>query len=129
MLDAIASAPFLVAAQAAALAPEEPVASEPDFADEPQPVAAVAEFEPVAEDSVNGEEPENTQPEESDHEIAASAPEPVWEAKSEPVPEALAVEPQQAEAKRHSIHGAPEEEPKEPSAPRRMGWWSKRKTG
>jgi hypothetical protein len=47
----------------------------------------------------------------------------------EPVTEAPAIEPQPAEQRRHSIHGAPDEEPKEPSAPRRMGWWSRRKTG
>ena len=132
MLDAIASAPFLVAAQAAALTPEEPETSEPDIAEQPQPVVEAVEFEPVAETLVN-EEPEFVAQDEPDHEIAASAPEPVMEAKApEPVPEASAIESaedQSAEARRHSIHGAPDEAPKEPSSPRRMGWWSRRKTG
>ena len=134
MLDAIASAPFLVTAQAAALAPEEPAASEQDFENEPQPVVPAAQ-EAAADDSVN-EEPEITRPRELDHEIAASAPEPVREAQAAPEPvretfasELQSAEAQAAEARRHSIHGAPDEEPKEPSAPRRMGWWSRRKTG
>ena len=124
MLDAIASAPFLVVAQAAALASEEPAAGEHDIAEQPQPVVEARDYEPATHATVNAQEPEITAPAEPDHEIAASAPEPVVETKA---PETPAIET--AEAKRHAIHGAPEEEPKEPSAPRRMGWWSRRKTG
>jgi hypothetical protein len=84
----------------------------------------------MAEITVNVAQPEIPAPREPEHEIAASAAEPVMEAEfPEPDREAPAVETPPAEPKRHSIHGAPEEAPPEPSAPRRMGWWSRRKTG
>jgi ribonuclease E len=128
MLDAIASAPFLFIAAPAAAEPQQEAGFEP--VEELQPAAAIAEVEPALETPAYGEQPEILRPREADHEIAASAPEPVVEIKaSEPVTEAPAVESQPAEQRRHSIHGAPEEEPKEPSTPRRMGWWSRRKTG
>jgi ribonuclease E len=130
MLDAIASAPFLAAAQAgSALTPEEPAPGEPDFAGQPQPVLETLDFEPAAAPAADIGTPEIVRHDEPDHEIAATAPEPVAEAiVPEPATEASAIEPQPVEQRRHSIHGAPDE-PKEPSAPRRMGWWSRRKTG
>ena len=133
MLDAIASAPFLFIQAAAepepavepaplAAAPIEPtpvfaapVESEPEEAPAPAPVA-VAEPEPDPAPVVAA----------ADHEIAASAPEPAPVA----APAEDAAQAAAAEARRHAIHGSPEEsQPSEGSAPRKAGWWSRRKTG
>jgi hypothetical protein len=68
---------------------------------------------------------------EDDHEIAASAAQAqsVEAAHQEPPTEARRIEPQPAETRRHAIHGAPEEPTTTEPAPRKMGWWSRRKTG
>jgi len=134
MLDAIASAPFLFLQ---AVAEPEPVV-------EPAPLEAPP-IEPT---------PVFAAPVESEHE-EAPAVEPVLAAKPEPEPAAVVAEvvahheiaasaPQPApaetpaesasaaaaEAKRHAIHGSPEEsQPSDGAPPRKAGWWSRRKTG
>ena len=129
MLDAIASAPFLVAA-----APEVEEAPEPVSAplDAP-PIAATPVFEAPAEHApepdrpavVNEPAPEPAAAVETaafHHEIASTAAEPVPAKTPESTPE----------PRRHSIHGQPAEEPPatgDQTPPRKAGWWSKRKTG
>jgi ribonuclease E len=131
MLDAIASAPFLVAA-----APEVEEAPEPASAplDAP-PIAATPVFEAPAE---NAPEPERPAV------VNEPAPEPESEAAVEVAPvhheiASTAAEPAPAktpestsEPRRHSIHGQPVDEPpatSDQTPPRKAGWWSKRKTG
>src|SRR5690606_4223627 len=137
MLDAIASAPFLLSVQTAA-GPDE-VSSLEDQADVTPPDASRAEQpdSPPAEQDVQPEREgdqvvadDTSVPETVDHEIAATVTE-VSESTSsvemEREPEAIEAEP--GESQRHPIHGEPEQ-PAEPSpAPRRIGWWNRRKTG
>ena len=141
MLDSIASAPFLVAI--AAVEPEvrpaplevAPIKPAPVFAAPPEvehpenqheeaPAPAMA-VEPVKPEPVRIEiAPVPADPE---HEIAASAPQP---APAEPKPAPATTADEQAEARRHAIHGAPEAPaPADGQAPKKAGWWSKRKTG
>ncbi len=127
MLDAIASAPFLVFA-----APPQEAEPAPALADA-EPVTPAIDSVPVFEapaerEPERAEAPPATErpaPERKpDHEIAASAPEP---AVVEPVEHETAA---QAEARRHAIHGTPDEpEPASDKAPRKAGWWNRRKTG
>jgi hypothetical protein len=126
MLDAIASAPFLVV-----VTPQEQEAEQNAAPVEAAPVEAVPVFEAPVE---REPEPQQAAPvaaepkaEPVDHEIAATAPEaPVVESVAEAAPET----PAQAEARRHAIHGSPDEsEPSPDKAPRKAGWWSRRKTG
>lgn len=141
MLDAIASAPFLVAALAE---PEPPAAEEPPTApaDIPAIIAAPvfeAPVEPEAEPPMAEAEPEPAL------EVAPEpvpAPEPAMAAEEAapahleiaatvPDPQPAAKPEESAEARRHAIHGAPDDEQPaaEEKAPRRTGWWSRRKTG
>ncbi|HVY88218.1 MAG TPA: Rne/Rng family ribonuclease [Hyphomonadaceae bacterium] len=138
MLDAIASAPFLVAAQAAETAPEAVPAEAPAVEMASVPVfEAPAESESQADENLTetgqeaapprreDEKPARTR--EVEHENAASS---VEAAAIETPPEPDSVEPKSSETRRHSIHGAPEDQPAEPAAqPRKVGWWSRRKTG
>ncbi len=134
MLDAIASAPFLLAARPPEAAPPAPegqayASSEP----------ASGELEPaLAQEGQHAPIEAVSDPADVDHEIAATQPEGPVDVSAEtsaevtpdePVAENPAVEPDPVEPQRHAIHGAPEE-PVEPSpAPRRIGWWNRRKTG
>ncbi len=138
MLDSIASAPFLVVI--AAIEPEPEVQAAPLEAAKIEPTsvfAAPVESEhsvetrhddapaPAVEavEPVKPMKPEPV-PAEPEHEITASAPQPA-PAEPKPVPPATAEE--QAEARRHAIHGAPEEPaPAGEQAPKKAGWWSKR---
>jgi hypothetical protein len=63
-----------------------------------------------------------------EHEIAATPAEaPTVETTTTEEPR---VEADTAETRRHPIHGTSEEpEPTPEKAPRKMGWWSRRKTG
>ena len=149
MLDAIASAPFLI------IAPPTP---ETDEAEETMATAQAAVVAAPDESSWSDREadigpPETRREEESaaefvtaespesrvreprlrqseraeEHEIAVSREEAV---RVEPAPEEPRVEAQSAETRRHPIHGTAEEpEPAVEKAPRKMGWWSRRKTG
>ncbi len=124
MLDSIASAPFLVAAAAAIEAQVEapsapldapPIAAAPVF-------AAPAESEP--EPVVTAREPEPAIP------VAKAAPADLEIASSPAEPQSAETAESQAEARRHAIHGAPDaDEPSPDKAPRKAGWWSRRKTG
>lgn len=124
MLDSIASAPFLVAAAAAIEAQVEapsapldapPIAAAPVF-------AAPAESEP--EPVVTAREPEPAIP------VAKAAPADLEIASSPAEPQSAETAESQAEARRHAIHGAPDaDEPSPDRAPRKAGWWSRRKTG
>ena len=130
MLDFLASAPFLVAQPDA-----EP---EPEAAIEPAPLAAAPiEPTPVFEAPPESEtaeivaapparQPEPAAPPAADHEIAASAPQPAV-VESQPEPAASAVDT--AEARRHAIHGEPEDPAPAAEAPRKAGWWNRRRTG
>jgi ribonuclease E len=134
MLDFLAAAPFLVAQTAPE--PEEPAAEPAPLAAapiEPTPVfeapadsepteAVAAAPEPQAQPVAARPAPEP----EPDHEIAASAPQPApVESRHEPVaPAAEAVE-----ARRHAIHGEPEVPAPSGEAPRKAGWWNRRRTG
>ena len=134
MLDFLASAPFLVAE--AAPEPEEPAVEPAPLAAapiEPTPVfAAPVESEPaeavVAEPEARPEPvAARTQPAPAtDHEIASSAPQPA-PVESKPEPAASAAET--AEARRHAIHGEPEVPAPAGEAPRKAGWWNRRRTG
>ena len=134
MLDFLASAPFLVAE--AAPEPEEPAVEPAPLAAapiEPTPVfAAPVESEPaeavVAEPEARPEPvAARTQPAPAtDHEIASSAPQPA-SVESKPEPAASAAET--AEARRHAIHGEPEVPAPAGEAPRKAGWWNRRRTG
>ena len=134
MLDFLASAPFLVA-QAA------PEAEEPAL--EPAPLAAAPiEPTPVFDAPADGEpteaiaaapepqlQPVATRPEPEpapDHEIAASAPQP---ASVEPRPEPAAPAAETVETRRHAIHGEPEVPAPSGEAPRKVGWWNRRRAG
>ena len=137
MLDSIASAPFLIAAtvvepvalDAAPIEPAPvfaaPVESEPvDVAAPMKAVEPAAAPMPVTEPVRAKIAAPATEPE---HEIAATAPQP---APAEPQPAPPATAEEQAEARRHAIHGAPEEPaPADGQAPKKAGWWSKRRTG
>jgi ribonuclease E len=142
MLDAIASAPFLLvqalpqpepeAAQleAAAIAPapvfEAPAEGEHQTttALEPAPVPPLVTPAPGPEATPLDVLDEAV----AEHEIAASAPQPEPEPVESPAEDA--VEAAAAEARRHAIHGSPEDsQPSEAAAPRKSGWWSRRKTG
>jgi ribonuclease E len=134
MLDFLASAPFLVAE--AAPEPEEPAVEPAPLAAapiEPTPVfAAPVESEPaeavVAEPEARPEPvAARSQPAPAtDHEIASSAPQPA-PVESKPEPAASAAET--AEARRHAIHGEPEVPAPAGEAPRKAGWWNRRRTG
>ena len=134
MLDFLASAPFLVAE--AAPEPEEPAVEPAPLAAapiEPTPVfAAPVESEPaeavVAEPEARPEPvAARTEPAPAtDHEIASSAPQPA-PVESKPEPAASAAET--AEARRHAIHGEPEVPAPAGEAPRKAGWWNRRRTG
>ncbi len=142
MLDAIASAPFLIVA--AAPQEEEPastvVVETPVAAASPEPAARPARAEAAPAIAVAVEAPAKSEPDQpkremsqlesrpADHEIAATAPEAAHVA--EPVVQADTETAAQAEARRHAIHGTPEETaPTSDKAPRKAGWWSRRKTG
>jgi ribonuclease E len=129
MLDAIASAPFLVAAAPAAEEAPEPVSPPLDA----PPIAATPVFEAPAD-----------QAPEPDHPAVVNepVPEPAATVEAAPVHHEIAstaAEPQPAntpesttEPRRHSIHGQPAEEAPatgDQPPPRKAGWWSKRKTG
>ena len=125
MLDSIASAPFLVAAAAALEA--EPVESPSAPLDAP-PIAAAPVFAAPAESEpepvVTAREPEPALP------AAAKAPADLEIASSPAEPQPAVTAEAQAEARRHAIHGAPDSgEPSPDKAPRKAGWWSRRKTG
>jgi ribonuclease E len=124
MLDAIASAPFLVV-----VTPQEQESEQNAPPPEATPVETAAVFEAPVQSEPEPQEaaPVATKTMQVDHEIAASEP----EAPSvEPVEQAASEIPAQAETRRHAIHGAPEEsEPTSDKAPRKAGWWSRRKTG
>ncbi len=134
MLDFLASAPFLVAE--AAPEPEEPAGEPAPLAAapiEPTPVfAAPVESEPaeavVAEPEARPEPvAARTEPAPAtDHEIASSAPQPA-PVESNPEPATSAAET--AEARRHAIHGEPEVPAPAGEAPRKAGWWNRRRTG
>jgi len=134
MLDSIASAPFLkmeTAEAEPAIAPEAvtaaiaapPIAPTPVFdapaESEPGPAQATilteAEPEQLAEPAAA---PESAT---ADLEFASTAPETQPEVTQE----------SQAETRRHAIHGQPAEEAPaaEEKAPRKAGWWNRRKTG
>jgi ribonuclease E len=129
MLDAIASAPFLTVVtpqeeQEAADARDQVAeqASTNQIPLQAAPVEAVLVFEAPPES-----EPEAEETPAADHEIAASEPE---GSKVEERVEQSVTESAQAEAKRHAIHGTPEEPPPaSDTPPRKMGWWNRRKTG
>ena len=136
MLDAIASAPFLVVAAPAqaeevpAIADQsaEPVRSVERLLDAP-PVEAVPVFEaPRESESDQPESPsELVEARQDHHEIAATEPEPP---QVETRVEAPPAESAQAEVRRHAIHGEPDgTEPSSDKAPRKAGWWNRRKTG
>ncbi len=143
MLDAIASAPFLLIA--AAPEPEPAVEPAPLAAApiEPTPVFAappeseVAEPAQMAPAPVARPKPATPEPApapaaapvtaSAEHEIAAS---PVEAPVAAPEPELPAPTAAEAEARRHAIHGNPEAPaPADDPAPRKAGWWSRRKTG
>jgi len=124
MLDAIASAPFLVV-----VTPQEQEAEQNAAPVETVPVAVVPAFEAPAESEPAKQEvaPVEAETRPADHEIAATEPEATI---VESVEQAASAQPEQAESRRHAIHGAPEEsEPTPEKAPRKAGWWSRRKTG
>lgn len=144
MLDAIASAPFLTVVSQAGEAewPEDAVTAQGEMAPSPaaetveergegrqrEPAPAAREETVLAESPVErpSERVSQTLPAE-DHEIAASPAEARF---VEPQGEEPRVEPETDEARRHAIHGAPgEPETAGEPAPRKMGWWSRRKTG
>ena len=133
MLDAIASAPFLVAAAAepepevvetAAPIAAAPIAPAPVFA---APAETVAEITPEVTPAPQPAPTHTPEPEpapavaaSADHEIAASEPDRGSEQSADAA----------AEARWHAIHGAPStDEPAADKAPRKSGWWSRRKTG
>ena len=130
MLDAIASAPFLVVVAQQ----EQETAGEAELSSSAAPLAtAPVEVVPVFEAPAEREpaQPEHETPQAEtpvrDHEIAATAPE---APKVEQSVEQTTIESAQAEARRHAIHGTPEEPaPASDKAPRKAGWWNRRKTG
>ena len=125
MLDSIASAPFLVAAAAAAEAPPVEAPSAP--LDAPPIVAApvfAAPAESEPEPVVITREPEPVLP------AATAAPADLEIASSPADPQSAETAESQAEARRHAIHGTPDaDEPSPDKSPRKAGWWSRRKTG
>ncbi len=132
MLDAIASAPFLVvvtpqeheAEQNAAPLDAAPVEAMPVFE---SPVETPADREPEQPSRQQEVAPVAAETRPADHEIAAREPEAPT---VEPVEQAAPEPSSSAETRRHAIHGAPEEsEPSPEKAPRKAGWWSRRKTG
>ena len=136
MLDAIASAPFLVVAAPPqddeTGAPPEQSGEQAASAEKPldaAPLEAVPVFEAPTESEPDLPQPqaERVEIQSRDHEIAATEPEaPEVDASVEQT----AAESAQAEARRHAIHGTPEEpEPVSDKAPRKAGWWNRRKTG
>ncbi len=127
MLDAIASAPFLTFA-APVIADESPAESTPPPVQvapmETVPVfAAPPQSEPQPAETAS--ESPKPAPAPVEHEIAATAAEPApVETVAPPAPETA------AEVRRHAIHGSPDEPAAAPeNAPRKAGWWSRRKTG
>jgi ribonuclease E len=134
MLDSIASAPFLIAVVAVEPEPEIVAAPLEAAPIEPTPVfAAPVESEPEAAPAPTAAAAPAPEPAplpetaSTDHEIAATASEP---APAGPSPESLAIEAAKEEARRHAIHGAPEDPaPSGDQAPRKAGWWNRRKTG
>jgi hypothetical protein len=131
MLDAIASAPFLatVSPEGETEEHEEPGAAAAEKAAAPtvferpletwqsQPETEPSPEEAAGQGAARGQE----------HEIAATEEEAPAEETASEEPH---VEAQPAETRRHPIHGASDEpEPVSDKAPRKMGWWSRRKTG
>jgi ribonuclease E len=136
MLDFLAAAPFLVAQTAPE--PEEPAAEPAPLAAapiEPTPVfEAPADSEPTEAVAAAPEPQAQAQPVAArpapepapDHEIAASAPQPApVESRHEPAAPAA----ETAETRRHAIHGEPEAPAPSGEAPRKVGWWNRRRTG
>jgi ribonuclease E len=116
MLDAIASAPFLTAATTTTETEEPEDTTTPTS--EPTETVETFAIEP---------EPEPVYVREPEHEIAATRDE---TRTVEYAAEETRVEADTAETRRHPIHGTAEEpEPTPEKAPRKMGWWSRRKTG
>jgi ribonuclease E len=133
MLDAIASAPFLLPAVEAEPEVAEPVANYPDVAeappipvDEPSPAPefvtdalAMAEAPPIPEAVLESA-------------LSAADAEPVPAVQpveaSVHVPVSAEPEPASAPAARHSLHGEITEV-KPSDTPRKAGWWSKKKAG
>jgi len=142
MLDAIASAPFLLVAAAPEPEPvvePAPLAAapiEPTPVFEAPPEGEVVEPAPVPAPVIAAAEPAPAATPEpvpapaaapAEHEIAASPAEaaPVVVQPEPPAPEAAPAEP-----RRHAIHGEPDASaPTDSPAPRKAGWWSRRKTG
>jgi ribonuclease E len=125
MLDAIASAPFFLTP-----AVEEPAeAAEAETVETPQ-----AEIAPQANEAAH-EAPAGDTAVTTSPEIAATAPEaePVIEpAVAAPMKEeavAAAPPPAPAETPRNSLHGEIVEPAPAKDAPRRFGWWSRKKAG
>jgi ribonuclease E len=140
MLDAIASAPFLpLPGEMAAEANAEPTqVATLETPGEAPDEAAVPEIVTTAEHEIAATETEIAPV------IAESMPEPAPEPSPEPVPApAAAAEPvsapasepasQQAsaeETRRHALHGPIEEPTPAPEgAPRKFGWWNRKKVG
>ena len=117
MLDAIASAPFLYVA----------AAPEPEPAPESVPVPATEPVETMAEPVRERREPEVATRPQPEPEPVAAMPIPA----PEPAPAMAVAEPAPPpEPRLHPIHGAPGTEPaEEKAAPRKAGWWSRKKTG
>jgi ribonuclease E len=153
MLDAIASAPFLVApieveapslsltaaAEETASIETELVPASPDDAatratvldqtdQEEAGLALAARAKSEQQATTSERQPQIPS---ADHEIAATRVEaPLVEAEEPPAPDVAPETAAQAEARRHAIHGAPDEpELAADKAPRKSGWWSRRKTG
>jgi len=142
MLDSIASAPFLVAAIAAIAAIEAdepaPVDTAPSAPLDAPPIAAAPVFAVPAEGEPEPVVPEPFVPEPAVISRTAQPPAPKLKpaqadleiASSPAEPESAETAEAQAEARRHAIHGAPDaDEPPPEKAPRKAGWWSRRKTG
>jgi ribonuclease E len=142
MLDAIASAPFLLPPVEAGQENEgEPVMAAADVVAEAPPIAAIPADEPSpAPDFVTDALPAEAQ-EEAIETVPVPAMEPVLEsalsareARPEPVAaEAPGPVPQPSEPAapppRHSIHGEPEEPAPASGGARKAGWWSRKKAG
>jgi ribonuclease E len=130
MFDFLASAPFLAANPTEE--PEEPSVEPAPLAAapiEPTPVfKAPSEAEP-AELLTVPSEPEAQEPappQAADHEIAATAAQASRvESQSEPAADPA----DRVETRRHAIHGEPEDPAPTGEAPRKAGWWNRRRTG
>ena len=130
MFDFLASAPFLTANPAEE--PEEPSVEPAPLAAapiEPTPVfEAPSEAEPAELLTVPAkpEAQEPAPPQAADHEIAATAAQASRvESQPEPAPDPA----DRVETRRHAIHGEPEDPAPTGEAPRKAGWWNRRRTG